>query len=183
VEEREPVAFLWTRHGIELMDSDGVILDSPPEVTWEFPVLRGIPERESAAERKARMALYLEFMTGLQRETERGPAEVSEVDLSDPQNLSIVVTDGFGALRLHLGDENLMERYGIYRAHIDEWRQQFSEIQSIDLRFEGQAVIQSASPYTVNVGPQGDDRSPPAGASIRAQDQPVLASIPTRSTP
>jgi cell division protein FtsQ len=184
VEEREPVAFLWTRHGIELMDRDGVILESPAEVTWTFPVLRGIPERESAAERKVRMELYLQFMDGLRQQEDGDPAEISEVDLSDPANLSIVVTNQTGALRLHLGKEELLERYAIYRAHIAEWRQQFNEIRSIDLRFEGQAVIQSGSPFTVNVGPDSESQAAPAtGAAVSFESQRVLAAIPMRNTP
>jgi len=182
VEEREPVAFLWTRHGIELMDRDGVILESPPDVSWTFPVLRGIPEREGAAQRKVRMERYLQLMDGLRLEVGSYPAEISEVDLTDPANFSAVVTDQSGALRLHLGDEELQERYEIYRAHIAEWRQQFNEIRSIDLRFEGQAVIQSGSPFTVSVDPKsGSQSSPASGASLPTQNQPASAATPVRS--
>jgi len=182
VEEREPVAFLWTRHGIELMDRDGVILESPPAVSWTFPVLRGIPERESSDQRKRRMVRYLELLDGLRLAEGSDAAEISEVDLSDAANLSAVVADKAGALRLHLGDEDLPQRYEIYRSHIAEWRQQFNEIRSIDLRFEGQAVIQSASPYTVTVGPKSGARPAPAtGASVPAQSRPDPPATPTRS--
>jgi cell division protein FtsQ len=182
VEERQPVAFLWTRHGIELMDGDGVILDSPPEVSWTFPVLRGIPERESPGQRKTRMESYLRLMEGLRVAGVGDAAEISEVDLSDPANLTAVVADKAGALRLHLGNEDLPQRYEIYRTHIAEWRQQFNEIRSIDLRFEGQAVIQSASPYTVSVESHTSSRpSPATGAALPAPRHPTADSRTTRS--
>lgn len=183
VEERQPVAFLWTRHGIELIDRDGVILETPPDVSWTFPVLRGVPERQPVARRKVQMARYLKLMEGLRLENGGYPAEISEVDLSDPADVSVVVTGSSKALRLHLGDEAFRERYDIYRSHIDEWRQQFSEIHSVDLRYKGQAVIQSASPFTVSVDQKSSSRTAPAsGASLPPQDQPGTPVASTRSS-
>lgn len=183
VEEREPVAFLWTRHGIELMDRDGVILETPPEVSWTFPVVRGVPERQTAAQRKVRMERYLKLMDALRPAYGGYPAEISEVDLTDPADVSAVVADSSGALRLHLGDEKFQERYETYRTHIAEWRQQFDEIHSIDLRYEGQAVIQSASPFTVSVEPKpGSPSAPAPKASHPTRNQPAPAATTTRST-
>ncbi|HWP84499.1 MAG TPA: FtsQ-type POTRA domain-containing protein [Terriglobia bacterium] len=179
VEERRPVAFLWTRGGVQLVDVEGVILEAPPEASWTFPVLRGVPEREPAERRKKRLARYLRLLEELQTEDQGGPPELSEVNLADPANLTAVVADAGGAVRLHLGDERFAERYAIYRAHIAGWRQRFHEIHSIDLRYEGQAVIQSAAPVTVNVEQQ--PAASPAPAAPPAQGAVAPASDPAQA--
>ncbi|MBI4478621.1 MAG: FtsQ-type POTRA domain-containing protein [Acidobacteria bacterium] len=183
VEERKPLAFLWTRRGIELIDRDGVILETPPGVSWTFPVLRGVSDREKADMRRARMERYLMLTEELRLAEGRFPSEISEVDLTDPADIRAVIADASGALRLHLGDEKFRERYEIYRSHIAEWRQQFNEIHSIDLRYEGQAVIQSGVPVTVRVEQQPAAPSAPGSeASLPRQAQPAPAAPPTRTT-
>ncbi|MBI3933274.1 MAG: FtsQ-type POTRA domain-containing protein [Acidobacteria bacterium] len=184
VEERQPVAFLWTRHGVELVDQEGVILETPPKdkknASWTFPVLRGVSDREKVEKRKERIGRYLKLMEALQQANGGALEEISEVDLTEPDDICAVVTDGSGALRLHLGDENFRERYEVYRSHIAEWRQQFNEIHSIDLRYEGQAVIQSGVPLTVRL----DDppkSSPAAAASAPGKERPAPASPSART--
>jgi len=185
VKEREPVAFLWTRKGIELVDRDGVILETPPgkgNGLWTFPVLRGVPERGKAEKRKARMDNYLELLEGLRQADGKIPSEISEVDLTNPADVCVVATDASGALRLHLGDEKFRDRYEVYRSHIAEWRQQFNEIHSIDLRYDGQVVIQSGVPLTVPVDSKSKvSARPPAGAFLPKEvpSLPVSASART----
>ena len=183
VEERQPVAFLWTRRGIELIDRDGVILETPPDVSWTFPVLRGVSDRETADKRRARMERFLMLTEELRLAESGFPSEISEVDLTDPADVCAVIADASGALRLHLGDEQFRDRYEIYRSHIAEWRQQFNEIHSIDLRYEGQAVIQSGVPVTVRVEQQSTSPTAPGSdASLPRQTQPASAATPTRTT-
>jgi cell division protein FtsQ len=182
VEEREPVAFLWTRHGIQLIDGDGMILETPANATWTFPVVRGVPEREKSDKRKERMAHYLELASGLRDQDGKLPQEISEVDLTDPADLCAVVTDASGAVQLHLGEEKFLERYAIYRSHIAEWRQQFNEIHSIDLRYEGQAVIQSGTPLTVSVDDKAKSSPRPATQSAISQKDQTAPGAPSPRT-
>ena len=42
---------------------------------------------------------------------------------------------------VHLGKEDFLPRYKLYVSHIAEWRQQFQNVQSVDLRYEGQVVV------------------------------------------
>jgi cell division protein FtsQ len=180
VEERQPVAFLWTRRGIGLIDSEGVILDTPPDSSWAFPVLRGVSEREPVEKRKTRLEPYVKLRSGLRGENGEFPQEISEVDLSDPADLAAVVTDSIGAVKLHLGDDLFPDRYALYGSHITEWRQQFSEIQSIDLRYQGQAVIQSGVPTTVRL--DGKPGAPPATPSAAALQKKATAATAITST-
>jgi cell division protein FtsQ len=175
VRERVPVAFLWTRRGVLLIDGDGVILETPDKVSWAFPVLRGVSDREPAEKRKARMRPYLAMSTALRTESGALPQEISEVDLSNPQNVVVVVADSAGALKLHLGKDAFAERYEIFRSHIHGWRQQFPEVQSIDLRYEGQVVIQAGAPLTLPLE-SNSGAKPSAEEERSAQPSPPASS-------
>jgi cell division protein FtsQ len=182
VEERQPIAFLLTRRGIVLIDSDGVILDTPQDTSWTFPVLRGVSERESVAKRKTRLEPYLKLREGLRTEKGDFPQEISEVDLSDSADLAAVVTDSGGAVKLHLGEDLFSDRYALYRSHITEWRQQFSEIQSIDLRYQGQAVIQSGAAATVRLdGKSGPPSAPPPTVTLQKKATSATTITSTRT--
>ena len=37
--------------------------------------------------------------------------------------------------------QDFLPRYKLYVSHIAEWRQQFQNVQSVDLRYEGQVVV------------------------------------------
>lgn len=146
VEERAPVGFVWTEAGLSLVDDEGVILDPPPGFSATFPVVRGVAEQESAAERRSRMQLYTALLEDLDRGDSHLREEISEVDLTDPQDVRIVVADSPGAVLLHLGKENFLSRYLIYASQLGQWKRQFSNIRSVDLRFDGQVVINADAP-------------------------------------
>jgi cell division protein FtsQ len=54
--------------------------------------------------------------------------------------------EGGGALLIHLGSSNFLDRYKLYLAHIGEWRQQFQNLQSVDLRYDGQIIVNPDKP-------------------------------------
>ena len=141
VTERVPVAFLAGQDGIALIDEDGVVLDAPKDAAFHFPVIRGISEADSAPSRRDKMHLYTALMDDLRRGGLQSSASISEVDLQDAQDARAVVSDSSGTVLVHLGNENFLARYLIYLGHIEEWKKKFPSIQSIDLRYEGQVVI------------------------------------------
>jgi cell division protein FtsQ len=143
--ERVPVAFVWTENGIALLDEEGVILDLPPGADFKFPVVRGVAEDQSPEERRDRMKLFVDMMNDLGRSDSNLVAGISEVDLSDPQDARVIVADGAGAVLLHLGREDFLVRYMLYASQISQWQQKFANVRSVDLRFEGQVVINADS--------------------------------------
>jgi len=162
VEERIPVAFLWTRKGVALLDAEGVILDSPPETAFTFPVVRGLSDRERADQRRAKMRRFMSLMDGVRQDGASLEEEaISEVDLADAEDLRVVATDDAGAVQLHLGQEKFRDRYGVYARHIRQWRQQFRQIQSIDLRYEGQVVVHAGIPVTIRLEKETASSTPP----------------------
>src|SRR5262249_3878234 len=62
-------------------------------------------------------------------------------DLSDPEDIKVTANDPGGTMVVHLGPTDFLAHYKLYVAHIAEWRQQFPNLQSVDLRFEGQVVV------------------------------------------
>src|ERR1039457_2440257 len=51
IRERQPVAFVSLRSGPMLIDPQGVLLESPAQAEFSFPVLSGVREEESEADR------------------------------------------------------------------------------------------------------------------------------------
>lgn len=143
VRERVPVAFLRTAAGLALVDAQGVILDRPARANFTFPVLTGVGERDSAETRRERLRIYTALMAELDGGGSHHTIDISEVDLTDPEDARVIVAprDGSAAVLLHLGSNAFLARYQNYLAHIREWRQQFPKIQSIDLRYERQIVV------------------------------------------
>ena len=167
VEERKPVAFLARADGLALTDEEGIVLDAPRDASFRFPVVRGIPEESSAAERRERMQLYMALMKDLERGGLQASDVISEVDLQDAQDARMIVSDSSGTVLLHLGKENFLGRYLIYLSHIEEWKKKFPNIESVDLRYEGQVVI--------NADPQRD--------SARQQTRQQKGSAPASAAP
>jgi cell division protein FtsQ len=139
--ERSPVAFLARTDGLGLIDEEGIVLDLPHDANFRFPVARGIAEEDSAAARHGKMQLYAALMKDLERGGLQASDVISEVDLQDAQDARMVVSDSSGTVLLHLGKENFLGRYLIYLSHIEEWKKKFPNIESVDLRYEGQVVI------------------------------------------
>ena len=181
VTERSPVAFVARAEGLALIDQEGVVLDTPRDATFRFPVLRGIAVEDSAASRRDKMQLYGALMKDLTRGGLQGSDVISEVDLQDAQDARMIVSDSSGTVLLHLGKENFLGRYLIYLSHIEEWKKKFPNIESVDLRYEGQVVI-NADPQRDSQRPEkGSLRSSTAGGTKPKIPAPVRASTKTSS--
>lgn len=151
IHERTPVAFAQIGSRISLIDANGVVMGLPAnrQTKFSFPVIRGIADTEPLSSRAAAMKIYnrlvSELSPGESDETSsKDPnyvKQLSEVDLSDPENVKVTANDPGGTMVVHLGAQDFLARYKLYVSHIAEWRQQFQNIQSVDLRYEGQVVV------------------------------------------
>ena len=158
--ERTPVAFVRMGSRIALVDRNGVIMELPRSRKYSFPVLKGMSESEPLSTRAARMQIYSALMRELDSEGGHYAQDLSEVDLSDPEDVKVVAADPGGAVRIHLGSGDFLRRYKIYLAHLQEWRQQFQKLESVDLRYERQIIVNpdssqhAASQSPAPVGPR-----------------------------
>jgi cell division protein FtsQ len=145
VVERTPVAFV--RHGqqVGLVDANGVLLamsaSSMTHHHYSFPVVTGIDPGDPLASRKARMAVYGRLIRDLDSAGQRLSEQISEIDLTDPEDARILMPEQGRDILAHFGDDQFLARYQRYKAHIAEWRQQYPHLASVDLRYEQQVVL------------------------------------------
>jgi cell division protein FtsQ len=142
VTERTPVAFVEVNSHIEMIDANGVIMEMPAnQAHYSFPVIVGITDNDPLSVRAARMKIYTRFMQALDSGGAHYSADISDVDLSDPDDVRATVTDPHGAVLVHLGSSNFLEHFKVYVAHVQEWRSQFQRLDSVDLRYDHQVIV------------------------------------------
>ncbi len=143
VKERTPVAFVQLGPKVALIDASGVLMDLPArsQTKYSFPVIVGTTDAEPLSTRAARMKIYNSLIRDLDADGSNYSKDLSEVDLSDPDDVKVTVGDPAGAVLLHLGSSNFLERYKTYIAHAAEWRAQYQRLESVDLRFDRQVIV------------------------------------------
>lgn len=143
VHERTPVAFARVGSHIALVDAAGTLMELPAsgKKKYSFPVIMGTNSGEPHSTRAARMKIYNELVRQLDAEGGHYSQDLSEVDLSDPEDVKVVANDAQGAVLVHLGSTNFLDRYKIYVSHVRAWRQQFEKLDSVDLRYERQIIV------------------------------------------
>ena len=67
--------------------------------------------------------------------------DLSEVDLADLENLKVRVNDPAGDVLVELGSSEFLKRYKTYVSHVQEWRQQFQRLESVNLRYDNQVIV------------------------------------------
>jgi cell division protein FtsQ len=141
VEERTPVAFINVAGQVKLVDSDGVILEKPERGNFAFPVIEGLDAASDPADRRTRLAVYQTFLQQLSEETASSGWMVSEVNLSDPDDLKAVLVQGDETILVHFGHQDFSERFHDFLTLIPEMRRNNSRIYSVDLRYRNQVVV------------------------------------------
>ena len=144
--ERNPVAFLRQGTSLELVDAQGVILPVPEGASYAFPVLTGLPETFSPEERRARVALYLEFIADMDQNGKGYSSQISEVDLSDPDDVRASLLEPDGAVWLHFGRDRYQEKFEAYLQHRSVWQKNGEAVRAVDLRYRGQIVLNPEIP-------------------------------------
>jgi cell division protein FtsQ len=146
IQERTPVAFAQIGSRTSLIDANGVVMGLPAnrQAKYSFPVVRGITETEPLSSRAAAMKIYNRLVSELSDGTDGNAhyvQQLSEVDLADPEDVKVTANDPGGTMVVHLGAQDFLGHYKLYVAHIAEWRQQYQNVQSVDLRYAGQVIV------------------------------------------
>jgi len=165
VSERTPVAFVRQGNRIGLVDANGVLLDTSSETRskthYSFPIVTGLEAKDPLSLRAARMKLYGRFTADLDGGGEKITEKLSEVDLSNPEDVRVVIPDKVGEVMVHFGEENFLDRYKKFEEHLPEWRTQYPHLASVDMRYERQVVLEmqpgTAAPIV------GEQQAPDAG--------------------
>ncbi len=143
IHERNPVAFVRVGSKFLLTDASGALMDlpQPGKTKYSFPVIVGSNSGEPLSTRSARMKIYNDLISELDSDGARRSQDLSEADLSDPDDVKVLANDPQGEVLVHLGSSNYLERYQRYVSHIREWRQQFGKVESVDLRYDRQIIV------------------------------------------
>ena len=143
VKERTPVAFVEVNSHIELIDANGVIMDLPAgqQAKYSFPVVVGMSDTEPALDARGAH----EDLHSADEGTGSGGAhysrDLSDVDLSDPDDVKATVTDRRAPCWCIWGRRISWSDSRSTSAHVQEWRAQFQKLESVDLRYEHQVIV------------------------------------------
>ena len=179
VVERQPVAFTRQGSQIGLVDASGVLLSMPASAMakhhYSFPVVTGMDAQDAPDARQTRMAVYLRFLSDLNSAGKNYSDQISEIDLTDPEDARVLMPEQGTDILAHFGEDHFLERFQRYQAHIAEWRQQYPKLSSVDLRYDQQAVLKMDS------GQQDATADPAAKATpdATAASKPEAATLAT----
>jgi len=181
IRERTPIAFARVGSRISLIDAGGTLMELPTgnRQKFSFPVIVGMNAGEPLSTRSARMKIYNQLLRELDSDGAHYSEELSEVDISDQDDVKVLTNDPGGAVLVHLGSSDFLGRYKIYVSHVRGWRQQFDKLESVDLRYEHQIIV--------NPDNQGVAKAPPitpaaAKAALAAgvKNAALIHVIPTK---
>src|SRR5579864_8128243 len=141
IHERTPVAFARVGPRIFLIDAGGTLMELPQKRKYSFPVILGMNPGEPLSTRVPRMHAYNQLVHELDSAGARYSQDLSEVDVSDLENLKIRVNDPAGDVLVELGSSDYLRRYKTYVSHVREWRQQFQKLESVNLRYDNQVIV------------------------------------------
>src|SRR6266403_414578 len=143
IHERTPVAFARVGSHISLIDAGGTLMELGPggKHKYSFAVIAGMNAGEPLSTRSARMKSYNELVRELDSSGAHYSQGLSEVDLTDTEDVKVLAADANGEVLVHLGSGNYLQRYKTYVTHVQQWRQQFDKLESVDLRYNGQIIV------------------------------------------
>ena len=144
--ERTPIAFLRNGNQLALIDAHGVILDRPRDEDLRFPIIAGISDDLPRDQREKRMQTYDEFMKDIELVRGGSSDRVSEVDLSSPKDLRVVMTGLANptdpqAVTVHFGSAEFTGKYKMLVDNFSQWQANAGRVQSIDLQYSRQVVV------------------------------------------
>ena len=144
--ERTPVAFARNGNELALIDAHGVILERPHGEDLRFPIVSGVSEDLPHDQREKRMQIYQEFVKGIDMVRAGSSEGVSELDLSNPKDLRVVMTGLAGptdsqAVTIHFGAGEFTGKYKMLVDNFSQWQANTGRVQSIDLQYMRQVVV------------------------------------------
>ncbi len=164
VTERSPVAFVNRDGRVGLVDAEGMVLEKPENSPFDFPVLTGLEAAQGADDRRARLALYTEFMTQLGEEAPRSGWMISEVDLRDGDDLKALLVQGRKTIEVHFGHQEFLERFRSFLALLPELSKGNGKLDSVDLRYRNQIVV---NPQAPTAAPAPAEQPAPPGGEMK----------------
>jgi cell division protein FtsQ len=118
------------------------------------------------------MAIFERFMQELDSAGQKNSSSISEVDVSNPEDVKAVISGGGSDILVHFGDEEFLHRYQEFEQHLPEWKQQYPKLAAADMRYERQVVLEmqpgTGVPLNADSGAAGASGSGASGSSSSA---------------
>ncbi|MGH9435046.1 MAG: cell division protein FtsQ/DivIB [Terriglobia bacterium] len=152
--ERTPIAYANVGGRVELVDKDGVFLQMRRRDNPAFPVLYGLDAADGAGRRRALLAPFEQFAKATKGVVAGSGWQVSEADLSNPEDLRVLLVKGRVTVLAHFGYQDFLERFNTFVAVTPKVLASTPQIDSIDLRFHGEVVVdpEAKTPVGSSVG-------------------------------
>jgi cell division protein FtsQ len=137
IKERQPVAVVQVPGPdgttlYNLVDADAVMLDPRRASRLALPVLNGVSPADKESVRKDRVKRFLRLQTELGSVMEH----ISEVDVTEPDNLRVVYAIEGRALTLMLGNQKFLERFQNFTDNYSEIKKRLGNATVLDLRLK-----------------------------------------------
>jgi cell division septal protein FtsQ len=151
VQERTPLVILEMQNQLMIADEEGILLGRYDLKfgKLDVPVFRGVLGDDAETyplyqeENTARIRQALIMLSEIASGSPQYVNNISEVDISDRNNLKIMLVDDNAEILL--GEKDYLKRIRTLMKHMDQYQElksQNNDIASIDMRFDGQIVYQ-----------------------------------------
>lgn len=138
ISERTPAAFAklpiagTARYRFSLIDNEGILLSIPRGVRFRLPVLSGVTENQTDADRQNRVHAMQHLLEDL------GPQakDISEVNAADTMEMRLITQIDGHAIELWVGDQHYRSRYQHFVENYEEIRKHSGQASVFDLRMD-----------------------------------------------
>jgi len=149
IQERTPSVILELHGELVLTDEEGILLDKYDSKygKLDVPVFKGVlgdsaeSYRMYQEENSDRVKAGLKMLAELDGGSRAFTRSISEVDLSEKNNLKVLLLDD--TVEVYLGNKDFFKRFQALMSNLAQYRNlksQYSDIASVDLRFDGQII-------------------------------------------
>ena len=146
ISERQPIGVSRLRDDLYLVDERGVVIDEygPQYADLDLPIIDGlaISPGDGSATDAVRADLAARVIAAVRSRPEIA-RKLSQIDVSDPHNASVVLS-GDPAV-LYLGDDQFLERLQSYIELAPALRERVAEMDYVDLRFGERIYVRPAA--------------------------------------
>jgi cell division protein FtsQ len=148
IAERQPIGIARINGDMYLVDDRGVIIDQygPQYAQFDLPVIDGLATSPgesgtmtdaARADLAARVVASIAVRPAIAR-------RLSQIDVTDAHNASVILT-GDSAV-IGLGDDNFLARLESYIQLASALREQVTDVEYVDLRFEDRVYVRPVNP-------------------------------------
>lgn len=143
IRERKPAAFLQVPASSDrpghpaLIDANGVIMEQEIANEFPLPVMTGILNKHSLEDRRLRVHKLQKLME------DSGPhaKKISEIDVSDPDNIRVMMEMKDRAVTLILGDRHYRQRIEGFLSYFEDVSRRAPDSSIFDLRLEDRITV------------------------------------------